>query len=68
MKKSILTIGKVLNSAEQKEITGGFGNVPELCVAVLGDRCYSDADCCYTNGYCEMLTPHPSRERYSVCM
>lgn len=45
MKKSILNLGKALNRAEQKEISGGFGIVPHLCVS--NQKCVTDDDCCF---------------------
>jgi hypothetical protein len=42
MKKSILNIGKALNKAEQKEISGGSRSI----------SCRSDLDCELTGKYC----------------
>ena len=35
MKKSILSIGKPLNKAEQKQISGGFLTLPGCCVCIF---------------------------------
>lgn len=58
MKKSILNIGKTLNKAEQKEISGGrptFCENHQDCPGGFG-CCYEQMFCrtndYFTNGYC----------------
>lgn len=46
MKKSILSLGKMLSQKDQKEIQGGFGLVNELCTSGSLSVCSSDNDCC----------------------
>ena len=46
MKKSILNLGKTLNKAEQKQVTGGMSLTSFFCESVCktasrGTRCYS---------------------------
>ncbi|MCE7996112.1 MAG: hypothetical protein HEP71_29300 [Roseivirga sp.] len=44
MKKQILNIGEALSKTEQKEVIGGFGVVPWICVEYA--NCNTDDDCC----------------------
>ncbi len=44
MKKQILNIGDALSKTEQKEVVGGFGVVPWICIEYV--NCNTDDDCC----------------------
>lgn len=53
MKKQFLNLGKALNKAEQKEVNGGRGKLPELCEIVDGV-----VYVCYPPMHCSMEFPY----------
>lgn len=57
MKKQILNIGKPLAKNEQKEVIGGFGEVPSICVEYV--RCNTNDDCCWWQTCVPFVLPYP---------